>query len=200
MTNRKLNRRTFRTLISGSVAVAALVGMTIAGTAQAADGGGIRNCVDISGQQANRVGCYEKVWSGDVEYRMTFSTVTFSGSTPQQLDPFYVLAPQRAEAQGYSPTFLHDHVSRAIPTGNGGTYSTRLQGYFVLCSGPGLISGSCVPLWTSPGGDPLPFAKSVDGHDLTSADTIEAAAAAGDLVLVNLGPNAVIVGSISDVR
>jgi len=24
---------------------------------------------------------------------------------------------------------------RAIPTGNGGTYSTKLQGYFVLCTG-----------------------------------------------------------------
>jgi hypothetical protein len=131
---------------------------------------------------------------------MTFSTVTFSGNAPQALDPFYVLAPQRAAAQGYSPAFLHDHVSRAIPAGNGGTYSTRLQGYFVLCSGQGLISGSCVPLWTAPGGDPLPFAMTVYGHDLTSTDAIESAAAAGDLVLVNLGPNAVIVGSISDVR
>jgi hypothetical protein len=43
----------------------------------------------------------------------------------------------------------------------------------------------------------MPFAKSVDGHDLTSTDAIESAAAAGDLVLVNLGPTAVIVGSIS---
>jgi hypothetical protein len=188
------------TLARGAFAAVALGAMAIGATAQAAPNGGIRNCVDITGPQANRVGCYEKVWSGGVEYRMTFSTVTFSGNAPQALDPFYVLAPQRAAAQGYSPAFLHDHVSRAIPAGNGGTYSTRLQGYFVLCSGQGLISGSCVPLWTAPGGDPLPFAMTVDGHDLTSTDAIESAAAAGDLVLVNLGPNAVIVGSISDVR
>jgi hypothetical protein len=195
-----MKRTTIRTLISGSVAAAALIAVTIAGTAQAADGGGIRNCVDITGKQANRVGCYEKVWSGGVEYRMTFSTVTFSGNAPQTLDPFYVLAPQRAEAQGYSPTFLHDHVSRVAPKGNGGTYSTKLQGYFVLCSGQGLTSGSCVPLWTAPGGDAMPFATTVDGHDLTSTDAIESAAAAGDLVLVNLGPNAVIVGSLSAVH
>jgi len=189
-----------RTLITGTVAAAALVAVALGGVAQAADNGGIRNCVDIAGKQANRVGCYEKVWSGGTEYRMTFSNVTFSGKTPQALDPFYVLAPQRAEAQGYPPAFLHDHVARVTPKGNGGTYSTKLQGYFVLCSGQGLISGSCVPLWTSPGGDPLPFAKTVAGHDLTSADAIESAAAAGDLFLVNLGPNAVIVGSFSDLH
>ena len=187
------------TLARGAVAAIAIGAIAI-GTAQAADNGGIRNCVDITGKQANQVGCYEKVWSGGVEYRMTFSNVKFSGNTPADLDPFYVLAPQRAEAQGYAPTFLHDHVSRVAPKGNGGTYSTKLQGYFVLCSGQGLTSGACVPFWTAPAGDPLPFAKTVDGHDLTSTDAIESAAAAGDLVLVNLGPNAVIVGSFSAVH
>lgn len=195
-----MNRTSLRTFITGTVAAAALVAVTLAGTAQPANGGGIRNCVDITGPQAGRVGCYEKVWSGGVEYRMTFSNQTFSGNAPQALDPFYVLAPQRAEAQGYSPVFLHDHVSRMAPKGNGGTYSTKLQGYFVLCSGQGLISGACVPLWTAPGGSPMPFAKTVDGHELTSAQAIESAAAAGDLVLVNLGPTAVIVGSLSDVH
>ncbi len=187
-------------LAGGAIAALAIGAMAIGATVQAADNGGIRNCVDIGGKQANRVGCYEKVWSGGVEYRMTFSNLTFSGNTPKDLDPFYVLAPQRADAQGYSPTFLHDHVTRATPKGNGGTYSTKLQGYFVLCSGQGLISGACVPLWTSPGGDPLPFARTVAGHDLTSTAVIESAAAAGDLVLVNLGPNAVIVGSLSDLH
>ncbi|HEX5823785.1 MAG TPA: hypothetical protein VFY18_04920, partial [Candidatus Limnocylindrales bacterium] len=57
---------------------------------------------------------------------------------------------------------------------------------------------ACVADWMSPGGpDVLPFAKTVDGHGLTSTDAIESAADAGDLVLINLGPNAVIVGSIS---
>jgi len=187
------------TLARGAVAAIAIGAIAI-GTAQAADKGGIRNCVDITGPQANQVGCYEKVWSGGVEYRMTFSNVKFSGNMPTDLDPFYVLAPQRAEAQGYSPAFLHDHVSRVAPKGNDGTYSTKLQGYFVLCSGQGLTSGSCVPLWTAPAGDPLPFAKTVDGSDLTSTDAIETAAAAGDLVLVNLGPTAVIVGSLSNIH
>jgi hypothetical protein len=193
-----MSRTSLRTFITGTVAAAALAAVTLAGTAQPANGGGIRNCVDITGPQAGRVGCYEKVWSGGIEYRMTFSNVTFSGNAPQDLDPFYVLAPQRAEAQGYSPAFLHDHVSRMTPKGNGGTYSTRLQGYFVLCSGQGLISGACVPLWTAPGAGPLPFAQTIHGHELTSTEAIEAAAAAGDLVLVNLGPTAVIVGSLSN--
>jgi hypothetical protein len=192
-----MNRTAIRTFLLTAVAAGALATMAIAGTVQAADGGGIRNCTDITGKQFSRVSCYEQVWSGGTEYRMTFSNVSFSGNVPKALEPFYVLAPQRADAQGYAPSFLHDHVVRAIPKDNGGTYSTKLQGYFVLCSGQGLTTGSCVPLWTAPSGDPLPFAATVDGHDLTSSDAIEAAASDGDVVLVNLGPNAVIVGSIS---
>jgi hypothetical protein len=192
-----INRTRVRAVFTGTVVAAALAAMAVAATVQAADGGGLRNCVDIAGTQANRVGCYEHVWSGGTEYRMTFSNVSFSGNTPKDLDAFYVTAPQRAEAQGYSPAFLHDHTVRDIPKGNGGTYTTKLQGFFVLCSGQGLTSGACVPLWTSPGGDPLPFAATVSGQHLTSTRVIESAAAAGDLVLVNLGPTAVIVGSIS---
>jgi hypothetical protein len=195
-----INRTKIRAVISGTVAAAAIAAMAIGATAQAADGAGIRNCVDITGKGANLVGCYEKVWSGGTEYRMTFSNLSYSGSTPKDLDAFYVTAPQGAEAQGYSPAFLHDHTVRDIPTGNGGTYTTKLQGFFVLCSGQGLTSGACDPLWTSPGGPALPFAKTVNGHALTSTGAIESAAAAGDLFLANLGPNAVIVGSISAVR
>jgi hypothetical protein len=195
-----MNRTRLRTLISGTVAAAAIAAMAIGATAQAAEGGGLRNCVDITGKGANLVGCYEKVWSGGTEYRMTFSNLSFSGTAPKDLDAFYVTAPQRAEAQGYSPAFLHDHTVRDIPTGNGGTYTTKLQGFFVLCSGQGLTTGACVPLWTSPAGPALPFAASVNGEQLTSTRAIESGAAAGDLVLVNLGPTAVIVGSISAVR
>jgi hypothetical protein len=55
-----------------------------------------------------------------------------------------------------------------------------------------------VPTWTSVGGpDPLPFATTVNGQPLTSADSIESAADAGLVALINLGPNAVIVGTIS---
>ena len=92
----------------------------------------------------------------------------------------------------------HDHVVRSIPAGNHGTYSTKLQGFFVVCSGDGIVSGSCVPSWTNVGGpDPLPFATTVNGRPLTSASAIESAAAAGLVVPINLGPSAVIVGSIS---
>jgi hypothetical protein len=43
----------------------------------------------------------------------------------------------------------------------------------------------------------MPFAKTVNGQPLTSTEAIESAAAAGNLALINLGPGAVIVGSIS---
>ena len=196
-----INRTTIRTAITGSVVTAALAAMAISATsAAAADGAGLRNCVDITGKQFNQVGCYEKVWSGGTEYRMTFSNLSFSGSAPKDLDAFYVTAPQRAEAQGYSPAFLHDHTVRDIPADNAGTYTTKLQGFFVLCSGQGLVSGACVPLWTSPAGPALPFAATVNGAHLTSTGAIEAAAADGDVVLVNLGPSAVIVGSISAIH
>jgi hypothetical protein len=194
-----MTHTTIRTLIAGTVAAAALVVMTIGGTALAADGSGIRNCVDVTGKQINQVGCYEKVWADGVEYRMTFSNVTFSGNTPLGLDGFYVLAPQTGTPQGAPPnTFPHDHVVRDLPAHSGGSYTTKLQGYFVLCSGQGLTTGACVADWTAPGGpDVLPFAKTIGGRPLTSTETIESAAAAGDLVLVNLGPTAVIVGSIN---
>jgi hypothetical protein len=186
------------TLARGAVAAIAIGAIAI-GTAQAADNGGIRNCVDVTGKQLSQVGCYEMVWAGGVEYRMTFSNVRFAGNTPKDLDAFYVLAPQTDAPQGAPPnTFPHDHVVRDLPAHNGGSYTTKLQGYFVLCSGQGLVSGACVADWTAPGGPAvLPFAKTVDGRPLTSTEAIESAATAGDLVLVNLGPTAVIVGSIN---
>ena len=183
-----------------ALTLAAIATLSLGAAAQAAlADGGLRNCVEITGPNSGRVGCYELVWADGVQYRMTFSNTSFSGATPHDLDPFYVLAPQSASPQGYPPnTFPHDHVVRSIPAGNHGTYSVRLQGFFVLCSGQGIVSGACVPAWTSVGGpDPLPFATTVDGHALTSTGAIEAAATAGDLALINLGPNAVIVGSAS---
>jgi len=194
-----MNRTNLRTLISGTVAAAAIAVMAFGSVAAAADSGGIRNCVDVTGNQVNRVGCYEHVWVDGEQVRMTFSNVTFSGNTPKSLDPFYVLAPQTDAPQGMPPaTFGHDHVVRAAPAADHGTYTTKLQGYFVFCSGQGLISGACVATWTSIGGpDAVPFATTVNGHPLTSAGAIEAAADAGLVALVNLGPTAVIVGTIS---
>jgi hypothetical protein len=191
--NRFLARRLF-------VATLALAGMALpVASAPPADAAGLRNCVDIAGPQSGRVGCYELVWADGVEYRMTFSNQHFAGATPHDLDPFYVLAPQTGTPQGAPPnTFPHDHVVRDVPSQNHGSYSVQLQGFFVLCSGQGIASGACVPAWTSVGGpDPLPFATTVNGQPLTSAGAIESAAAAGLLTPINLGPGAVIVGTIS---
>jgi hypothetical protein len=192
-----LRFRTATRLFAAAIAVAGIAsGVASAPPAEAA---GIRNCVDITGPQSGRVGCYELVWADGVQYRMTFSNTSFQGATPNELNPFYVLAPQTNAPQGYPPnTFPHDHVVRAIPADNHGTYSVRLQGYFVVCSGQGIVSGACVPTWTSLGGpDPLPLATTVNGQPLTSASAIEAAAEAGLVVPLNLGPGAVIVGTIS---
>jgi hypothetical protein len=185
--------RLFVATVSLAAVALALVAAPAAGAA------GLRNCVDVSGPQAGRAGCYEDVWANDVEYRMTFSNTRFTGVTPTELDPFYVIAPQTDRPQGAPPnTFPHDHVVRAVAPQNAGQYGVQMQGFFVLCSGQGIVSGACVPAWTSVGGpDPLPFAKTVDGQHLTSTEAIEAAAAAGDLALINLGPGAVIVGAVT---
>ena len=185
--------RPFVSLVTASLGMALVLATPLA--VPAAQAAGLRNCVDISGSQLGRVGCYEDVWADGAEYRMTFSNQAFAGTTPRDLAPFYVVAPQSSIAQGPMATFPHDHVVRAVPAA--GRYSVQLQGFFVLCTGQGLMSGACEALWTSPGGDPLPFAARVDGHGLRSARAIEAAAAAGDVALVNLGPTAVIVGSVT---
>jgi len=169
------------------------------GSIPTAEAGGLRNCVEITGKTSGRVGCFELVWVDGVQRRMTFSNQGFDGSTPKPLDAFYVLAPQSDAAQGYPPnTFPHDHVVRDVPAGNHGSYSVQYQGYFVVCSGQGIASGACVPSWTSVGfPEELPLVVSVDGHHLTSAEAIESAAAAGLVVPINLGPDAVIVGTLS---
>lgn len=180
------------TMSLAAVAVAA-VGAPAVGAA------GLTNCVDVSGPQSGRAGCYEEVWANGVQVRMTFSNTRFTGAAPQDLSPFYVLAPQTDKPQGAPPnTFPHDHVVRDVPQQNHGQYSVKMQSFFVLCSGQGIVSGACVPSWTSIGGpDPLPFAKTVDGQALTSTGAIEAAAGAGNLALINLGPGAVIIGAVT---
>jgi hypothetical protein len=186
--------RLFIATISLAAVALALVAAPAAGAA------GLRNCVDVTGPQSGRAGCFEDVWADGTQYRMTFSNTRFTGTTPSALDPFYVLAPQTDRPQGAPPnTFPHDHVVRDVPAQNHGSYSVQMQGYFVLCSGQGIVSGACVPAWTSVGGpDPLPFASTVNGRPLTSAGAIESAADAGNLALINLGPGAVIVGAVTD--
>ena len=191
----RTNLRSIATFATAGLGLALMLATPFA--VPTADAAGIRNCVDVSGPQSGRVGCYENVWADGTEYRMTFSQQHYAGSKPGPLAPFYVLAPQSATAQGPMAGFPHDHVVRAVPQLGHGAYSTQLQGVFVLCTGQGLTTGACEAEWISPGGDPLPFASAVNGRHLTSAAAIEAAARAGDVALVDLGPTAVIVGSIT---
>lgn len=195
-TRTMIHPRRFRVLIA-TMAVAALALLMPA--APPVGAAGLRNCVDVTGTSVGRVGCWEDVWANGVQLRMTFSNTSFKGTTPKELDAFYVVGPQTDAPQGAPPnTFPHDHVVRDVPAQNHGNYSVHLQGFFVLCSGQGIVGRACVPSWTSVGGpDPLPFATTVNGRPLTSADAIESAAAAGLVALINLGPAAVIVGSIS---
>jgi hypothetical protein len=184
-----------------SIATMSLAAVALAlVAAPAASAVGLRNCVDVTGPQSGRAGCSEDVWADGAQYRMTFSNTRFTGATPRQLDPFYVVAPQTDTPQGAPPnTFPHDHVVRSVPSQNHGGYSVQMQGFFVLCSGQGIVSGACVPWWTSIGGpDPLPFATTVNGRRLTSTGAIESAVGAGDLALINLGPGAVIVGAVTE--
>jgi hypothetical protein len=101
---------------------------------------------------------------------------------------FYVLAPQTGTPQGSVP-FLHDHVIGDVQNhgdDHGDNNRVRYHGFFVLCSDKGISSGGCVPtITTIPGPATLPFAKTVNGHKLTSADRIESEANSGLLMLVD---------------
>ena len=106
-----------------------------------------------------------------------------------------MIAPQGDPPQSLNASFRHDHVVRDIAPQNHGTYSTRLHGFFVLCSPSGIASGACVFEMNSPEpGFTLPFAKTVNGQALTSVEPLEAGVDAGLITLVDTG--AVIVGSI----
>ena len=193
-----MNTTTFRRATRILLATVTIGGLALVGIAAAPVGAaGLRNCVDVTGPQAGRVGCYEDVWADGAQVRMTLSNQSFKGSTPKELAPFYVVAPQADIPQGDVPAFRHDHVVRTVPSQNHGSYSVQLQGFFVICTGEGIVSGACVPLWTSPGGPALPFAGHVNGQALTSTEAIESAAAAGHVALINLGPGAVIVGAVT---
>ena len=184
-------------LLIATIAVAGLVFVAVA-AAEPAQAAGLRNCTEISGGFA-RSGCWEDVWAGGAEHRMTFATgccTQFKGKVPDGLDNFYVIAPQADPPQSLAASFRHDHVVRDVPMQNQGTYSTRLHGYFVLCSASGISSGACVFEMNTPApGLTLPFAKTVNGQALTSVEPLEAAVDAGLITLVDTG--AVIVGTIN---
>ena len=115
--------------------------------AQPAEAGGLRNCVDITGKQIDRVGCYENVWADGTEHRMTFSNQhLLRAPRPTSLDPFYVLAPQRADRRRACwPPSRTTTSSATVPAGDTARTDVKLQGYFVLCTGQGLASGALRP-------------------------------------------------------
>ena len=134
--------------------------------------------------------CFEKVWSDGVQLKMTFVDLNPSPSSAP-IHSFYVLAPQTRVPQGSVP-FLHDHVIGDLsPQNHGddpGNNLVRYHGYFVLCSAQGISTGACVPTMTSiPGLGTIPFAATVNGYKLTSADRIESPANSRLLTLFDTG-------------
>jgi hypothetical protein len=149
-------------------------------------GAALPNCND----QGAVTPCFEMVWADGVQVKMKFVNLNPKPSNAPTVN-FYVLAPQTdpAHAQGRVP-FLHDHVIGDVQNhgdDRGDNKRVRYHGFFVLCSAQGISSGACVPTMTSipPSGTVLPFAKTVNGHKLTSADRIESAANSGLLTLVD---------------
>jgi len=142
--------------------------------------------------------CFEMVWAGGVQVRMTFVNLSPKPSNAPTAN-FYVLAPQTGAPQGLVP-FLHDHVLGDVPRQSRGddldNGRVRYHGFFVLCSAQGISSGGCVPTMTSisPSAT-LPFAKTVNGQMLTSDNSIESAVNSGLLTLFDTG--GVFVGAIN---
>ncbi len=186
-------RKTTRVLIATMIVAALALVLPTAPPVRAA---GLRNCVDLTGRDVDRVGCYELVWRNGVQLRMTFAVQQFTGATPtDKLDNFYVVAPQTDTIQGTLP-FPHDHVVGNVPAQNRGGYRVHLHGYFVLCSAEGIASGGCVPTMTYiEGMGTIPLARTVNGQMLTSVEPIESAVDSGLITLVDTG--AVIVATIN---
>ena len=132
--------------------------------------------------------CFEKVWVDGDQFKMTFVDLNPTPSNPSDVN-FYVVAPQTGTPQGSVP-FFHDHVTADTRPHdvNHGDLNVHYHGFLVFCSAQGISSGACVPTMTStPGGIIVPFAKTVNGHRLTSVDPIESAANSGLVTLVDTG-------------
>jgi len=167
-----------------TTAVAALT--LVLGVASPVQAAGLGNCNDSGASTP----CFEKIWSEGVQIKMTFVDLNPAPSNAPTHN-FYVMAPQTRTPQGRVP-FLHDHVIGDVsPQNRGddrGNNRIRYHGYFVLCSTQGISTGGCVPTMTSiPGLGTIPFAATVDGHKLTSADTIKSPANSGLLTLFDTG-------------
>ena len=187
----KTSRVLFATIAVAALALALPAAPTVHAT-------GLRNCADLTGSDVGRVACYEMVWSDGVQVRMTFSNLQFPPTTNAPVGNFYVLAPQTDTLQGWVP-FPHDHVVGNVPAQNHGGYDVHWHGYFVFCSEQGMTSGACLPSMTAiPGFGTVPFARTVNGQMLTSAQAIESAANAGLLTLFDTG--GFLVGTINPTR
>jgi hypothetical protein len=165
------------------LAVAALT--TATATASPVRAAGLVNCGAIGATTP----CFEKIWSDRHQVRMTFVDLNPAPSNAPTHN-FYVMAPQTRTPQGTVP-FLHDHVIGDVSPQNHGEARgnlVRYHGYFVLCSALGISSGGCVPSMTSiPGLGTIPFAKTVNGHKLTSAGPIESPENSGLLTIFDTG-------------
>ena len=128
----------------------------------------------------------ELLWANGVQFTFTAPIHPLWVANDNANPPLYVLAPQTSAPQGTNP-FNHDHVVNDIPSQNHGDYNVRVHGFFVFCSAQGISSGACVPTMTSTPQGIVPFAKTVNGHRLTSVDPIESAANSGLVTLVDTG-------------
>jgi len=143
--------------------------------------------------------CFEPVWVDGSQVKMIFVDLNPTPSNPSDVN-FYVLAPQTGTPQGGPVPFFHDHVTDEARRqderhdGHHGDLNVHYHSFLVFCSAQGISNGACVPTMTSGPQGILPFAKTVNGHRLTSSDRIESAASAGLVTLVDTG--AVIVARI----
>jgi hypothetical protein len=139
--------------------------------------------------------CYEPVWVNGQQIIMTFPQHghPLNPVPSAKTQPWYILGPQTATAQGQSPGFFHDHVITTAPSEGG--FTPFLHGYLVICSPEGISTGACTFNMETPPGSttPIPLTQSVTGYNLTFAADIQAAANAGLVVLVDTGT--VIIGT-----
>ncbi|HEX7264279.1 MAG TPA: hypothetical protein VF383_08895 [Candidatus Dormibacteraeota bacterium] len=167
-------------VLIGTTTVAALT--LLLGVASPVQAAGLKNCAD-NGVVAP---CFEKVWSDGVQVKMTYLDFNPAPSNAPTHN-FYVIAPQVHVPQGTVP-FLHDHVIGDVSARNDGDDPVHYHAFFVLCSAGGISSGGCVPSMTSiPGLGTVPFAKTVNGQKLTSADPIESPENSGLLTIMDTG-------------
>ena len=187
-----------RYLNTAGVRIAAIIvaAMTlILAAALPVQAAGIPNCNDNGATTP----CFEPVWVDGGQVKMIFIDLNPTPSNPSDVN-FYVLAPQTGTPQGGPVPFFHDHVTDDTPSrekrhdAHHGDLNVHYHSFLVFCSPQGISSGACVPTMTSAPQGILPFAKTVNGHRLTSSDRIESAASAGLVTLVDTG--AVIVARI----